>query len=172
MSFQIDGCPWFMARDSATIARGQTRPCYRPTVTDDTHEAITAIAQAIAAAAKAGRWDEVASLRLEMSALRKAFDVDKSVMNVHDKSDMMTDAARGQRIAQGHAVGDILLEEIAASPWRSAANYSRKSLKLAPSTFSQYRTGKVDPPDTVKAKVRKDFPKAFKRGWDWPKTGA
>jgi hypothetical protein len=53
-------------------------------VTDDTHEAITAIAQAIAAAAKAGRWDEVERLRGDLRDLRMLLDPTYQSVTVPD----------------------------------------------------------------------------------------
>jgi hypothetical protein len=67
-------------------------------------------------------------------------------------------AKRGQRIASGHAKGDPRKLAVSKSKWRSIANYAEQRFGLARSTFSQYMSGKVDPPDDVKARVAKDFP--------------
>lgn len=89
--------------------------------------------------------------------------LDETSMNVQVQSDMtpLQVANRGRRIAAGHAGDDARLQALAASKWGSAANYARRVLKIAPSTFSNYMAGKVDPPDSVKDRVAKDFPKVL-----------
>src|SRR5688500_16371430 len=72
---------------------------------------------------------------------------------------------RGRRIAAGHAGDNVLLLAISKSRWGSMTNYARKRLKIAPSTLSQYMSGKVEAPADVAEKVAGDFPDV---PWVWP----
>lgn len=133
-------------------------------MTDDARSAITAIALAIAEAAKAGRWQTVEDLSGQLRGLRIALEhgthVDRTSMNVQAEPDVTSAelAERGKRIAQGHAKGDPRKLAVSRSKWRSIANYADQRFGLARSTFSNYMAGRVEPPDDVKAKVAKDFP--------------
>lgn len=122
----------------------------------------TEFAKAIAEAARAGQWEDVRRLT---DALLKvvgahAIDVDRTFVNVQGQPDMTPAqvAKRARRIAEGHAHDDPRKRAVSKSKWRSVANYAEKRFGLARSTFSQYMSGKVAPPDDVKTKVAQDFP--------------
>jgi hypothetical protein len=68
-------------------------------------------------------------------------------------------ARRGRAVSAAVAAKskDPLLKAIAASQWRTQANYALRRLKITSQALSQYRTGVRSTPRYVAIAVEKDF---------------